>query len=69
MAMYRLATLPLIKLVNDNSLTQKLYADDWNAVGSLKSLRTVFENIIKQKIILDIIILEMPAHCKRLKIQ
>ena len=48
-AMYGLATLPLKKLVNDNSLTQKLYAEDWNAVGSLKSLRTVFDNIFKQK--------------------
>ena len=35
MAMYRLATLPLLKLVNDNSLTQKWYADDGNAVGNL----------------------------------
>ena len=37
MAMYGLATLPLIKLVNGNSLTQKWYADDGNAVGNLSS--------------------------------
>ena len=47
MAMYGLATFPLIKLVNDTSSTQKCYADDGNAVGNLKSLRTVLDNIIK----------------------
>ena len=49
MAMYGLATLPLIKLINDNSLTQKWYADDGNAVGNLKSLRRVLDNIIKHE--------------------
>ena len=47
MAMYGLATLLLIKLVSNNSLTQKGYADDGNAVGNLKSLRRIFDNIIK----------------------
>ena len=47
MAMYGLATVPLIKLVNDNSVTQKWYADDGNAVGNLKSLRRVLDNIIR----------------------
>ena len=36
-AIYGLATLLIIKLVNDNSPTQKWYADDGNAVGKLKS--------------------------------
>ena len=43
MVMYGLATLLLIKLVNDNSLTQKWYADDWK----LKSMRRVLDNIMK----------------------
>ena len=47
MAMYGLATLLLIKLVNDNSLTQKWCADDGNAVSNLISLRRVLDNIIK----------------------
>ena len=46
MAMYGLATLPLIKLVNDNSLTQKWCADDGNAVGNLISLQRVLDNNI-----------------------
>ena len=47
MAMFGLATLLLKKLVNDNSLTQKWYADDGNAVGNLKKLRSVVDNIIE----------------------
>ena len=47
MAINGLATLPSIKLVNDNSLTQKSYADDMNTVGNWKSLRRVLDNIIK----------------------
>ena len=43
LAMYGLATLPLMKLVNINSLTQKWYADG----GNLKSLQRVLDNIIK----------------------
>ena len=46
MAMYGLATLPLIKLVNNNSSTPKCFADDGNAVGKIKSLRTFLDNII-----------------------
>ena len=42
-----MANLPLIKLVNDNSSTQKWYADNGNAFGNLKSLQTVLDNIIK----------------------
>ena len=34
-------------LDQNNSLTQKRYADDGNAVGNLKSLRLVHDNIIK----------------------
>ena len=49
MAMYGLATLPLIKLVNDNSLTHKWCADDGNAVSNLISLRRVLDNIIKHE--------------------
>ena len=48
MAMYGLAILPLIKLVNDNSSTQKRYADDGNAVGKLESLQRALDNFIKQ---------------------
>ena len=47
MAIYELATLPLVKLVNDNILTQKWYADDDNAIGNLKSLRRVLDNLNK----------------------
>ena len=47
MAIYGLATFLLVKLVNDNSLTQKWYADDDNAIGNLKSLRRVLDNLIK----------------------
>ena len=42
MTMYGLATLPLIKLLNDNNLTQK-----WYAVGNLKSLRIALDNLMK----------------------
>ena len=47
MAMYGLATFSLIKLVNENSLTQKWHEDDGNAAGNLKSLRSVLDNIIR----------------------
>ena len=47
MARNGLASLPLIKKIKDNSLIQKWYADDGNAVGKLKSLRRVLDNIIK----------------------
>ena len=46
-AMYGLATLPSIKLVNDISLIQKWYADDSNAFVNLKNLWRVPDNIIK----------------------
>ena len=47
MAMYGLATLNFIKLNNDNSLTQKWYAEDGYAVGKLKSQRSALDNVIK----------------------
>ena len=39
--------LLLIKLVNDNSLTQKWYADDGKAVGNLKNRPRVLDDIVK----------------------
>ena len=47
MAMYGLATLLLIKLVNDNSLTHNWYADDGKAVRNLKRLQRILDNFIK----------------------
>ena len=47
--MYELATLLVINIVKDYSLTQNWYADDGNEVGKLKSLQTAVDNIIKQK--------------------
>ena len=49
MSMYELATLLVKNIVRDYSLTQTLYADNGNAVGNLKSLQTVVDNIIKQR--------------------
>ena len=48
MALYWLSILSLKELVRDNSLVPKWYADGGNAVGKLKSLRTVLDNIIKR---------------------
>ena len=41
MAMYGVATLPLIDTLEDQTLTQKWYADDGNMAGSLESRRIV----------------------------
>ena len=66
MAMYGLATLPLIKLVNDNSLTQKWYADDRNAVGKLKACEDFLQHYQTRKVFrISCKGIEMPAHCKR----
>ena len=54
MAVSGIATLALIKLVNDNSLSQKWYADDKNAVGNLKSLLKVLTTSSNMENILDI---------------
>ena len=46
MAMYGLAIIPLIKLLSVDDVTQKWYADDGNAVGILRNLRTVLVKIV-----------------------
>ena len=47
MAMYGVALLPLINLVKDDMVTQKWYADDGNAVGSLESLVALHQKLQK----------------------
>ena len=47
MAMYGVALLPLINLVKDDMVTQKWYADDGNAVGTLESLVTLHQKLQK----------------------
>ena len=47
MAMYGIAILPLIKLIDNENLCQKWFADDGNAVSKLDQLRIVLENVIK----------------------
>ena len=48
MAMYGLAIIPLIKLLSVDDVTQKWYADDGNAVGKLRNLRTVLDKIVSR---------------------
>ena len=43
MAIYGLAIIPLKKLLSDDNVTQKWYADDGNAVGKLSTLRTILD--------------------------
>ena len=50
MAMYGVALLPLIKLVKDEKLTQKWYADDGNAVGSFESLAALHFRIYSDQV-------------------
>ena len=47
MAMYGVALLPLITLAKDDMVTQKWYADDGNAVGSLESLVALHQKLQK----------------------
>ena len=48
MAMYGLAIIPLIKLLSEDDVTQKWYADDENAVGKLSNLQTILDKIVSQ---------------------
>ena len=48
MAMYGLAIIPHIKLLSEDDVTQKWYADDGNAVGKLSNLRTVLDKIVSR---------------------
>ena len=45
MAMYGVAILPLIDMLEDQNLTHKWYADDGNVAGSLESLRFVLDKL------------------------
>ena len=45
MAMYGVAILPLIDMLEDQNLTHKWYADDGNVAGSLESLRLVLDKL------------------------
>ena len=45
MAMYGVAIIPLIEPVSTDNVTHKWYADDGNAVGSLKALQNLLLNL------------------------
>ena len=45
MAMYGVATHPLMYMLEDQNLTHKWYADDGNVAGSLKSLRIALDKL------------------------
>ena len=45
MAMYRVATLILLKLVQNTQVSQNLYADDGSAVGRLDDLLLFFKQL------------------------
>ena len=45
MAMYGVATLPLIDMPEDQNLAHKWYPDDGNVAGSLESLRIVLDKV------------------------
>ena len=45
MAMYGIGIIPLIELLQKPNVTQKWYADDESAVGDLKSLRAILDNL------------------------
>ena len=45
MAMYGVATLPLIDMLEDQNLTHKWYADDGYVAGSLESLRIALDKL------------------------
>ena len=48
MAMYGVATLPLMYMFYDQNITHKWYADDSNVAGSLESLRIVLDKLNEQ---------------------
>ena len=45
LAIYGIGVIPLIELMQKPNVTQKWYADDGNAAGGLKSLRTKLDNL------------------------
>ena len=45
MAMYGVATLPLLRLVQNTHVSQKWYADDCSAAGRLKDLLLFFKQL------------------------
>ena len=45
MAMYGIAILPLIELIQKSNITQKWYADDGNVTDSLKDLKAVHKQL------------------------
>ena len=45
LAIYGIGVIPLIELMQKPIVTQKWYADDGNAAGGLKSLRTKLDNL------------------------
>ena len=45
MAMYGIAILPLISRLQNDSLTQKWYANDGSVVGKLKDIRAFFDKL------------------------
>ena len=50
MAMYTVATLPLIDMLDDPILIHKWYADDGNLAGSLESLRIVQGKLYEDRV-------------------
>ena len=45
MAMYGIVILPLLLRLHNDSLTQKLYADDSSVVGKFKEIRALFDKL------------------------
>ena len=45
MALYRVAVLPLIDMLEDQNMTHKWYADDGNVTGSIESVRIVLDKL------------------------
>ena len=45
MAMYGVALLPLMKLVKEDTVIHKWYADDMNAVGTIEAPKTLHEKL------------------------
>ena len=48
MAMYEIALLPLVKLLENTDVVQKWYADDGNAVGKLKDLHRLHDALTER---------------------
>ena len=55
MAMYRVATVPLVDLLEDQILTHKWHADDGNVASRIESLRIVVDNSMNMVVNLVII--------------